>query len=125
MSKNPLPQTLPKECAKAVKICTLASPILPLPPINTFPVESFVTKANNGLDDVRVMSKSSRSELSSPNQVIPRRVLERACGFAIFTVIRAGLLISSHGGSGIVIARLDNGCKLSSLLDKFYDNFHP
>jgi len=45
------------------------------------------------------------------NQVIPRSILERASGFAIFTIIKAGFLFSARGGSGIVIARLENGCE--------------
>jgi lipid-binding SYLF domain-containing protein len=36
---------------------------------------------------------------------IPRKVLEKAEGLAIFTVWRTGLGISAAGGSGIVIAR--------------------
>ncbi|KAI9511628.1 DUF500-domain-containing protein [Russula earlei] len=73
--KNPLPQALPKECAKAANI-----------------LKSFVDSAHNGLDGV-----------------IPRSILERACGFAIFTIIKAGFLFSARAGSGIVIARLDDG----------------
>lgn len=72
---NPLPQALPKECAKADKI-----------------FNSFVDSGNNGLDGI-----------------IPRSVLERACGFAIFTIFKAGFLFSARGGGGIVIARLDDG----------------
>ncbi|KAH9990954.1 hypothetical protein BJV74DRAFT_836543 [Russula compacta] len=72
---NPLPQALPKECAKAANI-----------------FKSFVDSNNNGLDGV-----------------IPRSILERASGFAIFTVIKAGFLFSARGGGGIVIARLENG----------------
>jgi len=52
-----------------------------------------------------------RSQLIFINQVIPRAILERACGFAIFTIIKAGFLFSARGGGGIVIARLDNGCE--------------
>jgi lipid-binding SYLF domain-containing protein len=72
---NPLPQALPKECAKAVRI-----------------FNSFVDSGNNGLDGI-----------------IPRSVLERASGFAIFTIFKAGFLFSARGGGGIVIARLDDG----------------
>jgi lipid-binding SYLF domain-containing protein len=45
------------------------------------------------------------------SQVIPRNVLERAQGFAIFTVAKAGFLFSARAGSGIVIARLEDGSK--------------
>ncbi|KAG2123606.1 hypothetical protein DEU56DRAFT_829361 [Suillus clintonianus] len=72
---TPLPQTLPKECAKAAKIFS-----------------SFVDNKNNGLDGV-----------------IPRSVVENAKGFAIFTVFKAGFLFSARAGTGIVIAKLDDG----------------
>jgi len=55
---------------------------------------SFVDGKNNGLDGI-----------------IPRSVLENAKGFAIFTVFKAGFLFSARAGTGIVIARLPNGCK--------------
>ena len=50
------------------------------------------------------------------DQIIPHSVLERACGFAIFTIFKAGFLFSARGGGGIVIARLDDGCKLPTFL---------
>lgn len=42
-------------------------------------------------------------------QVIPRTVMERAAGFAIFTVFKAGFLFSARAGSGVVVARLPDG----------------
>ncbi|CCM01226.1 uncharacterized protein FIBRA_03274 [Fibroporia radiculosa] len=54
--------------------------------------KSFVDSGNNGLDGV-----------------IPRSVLQNAKGFAIFTIIKAGFLFSARAGTGIVIARLDDG----------------
>ena len=53
----------------------------------------------------------SLDQLISVDQVIPRSILERASGFAIFTIIKAGFLFSARGGGGVVIARLDNGCE--------------
>ncbi|EIN13414.1 DUF500-domain-containing protein [Punctularia strigosozonata HHB-11173 SS5] len=53
---------------------------------------SFVDSANNGLDGV-----------------VPRTVLEHAKGFAIFSVVKAGFVFSARAGSGVVIARLDDG----------------
>ncbi|WVW79425.1 hypothetical protein I302_101394 [Kwoniella bestiolae CBS 10118] len=55
-------------------------------------LRSFVDVNNNGLD-----------------KVIPRQVLERAAGFAIFTVFKAGFVLTARAGSGVVIARLDDG----------------
>ncbi|VDB92355.1 unnamed protein product [Peniophora sp. CBMAI 1063] len=54
--------------------------------------KSFVDGGNNGLDGV-----------------IPRHVLEQAKGFAIFTVFKAGFVFSARAGSGVVIARLEDG----------------
>lgn len=54
--------------------------------------QSFVDSANHGLDGI-----------------IPRSVLENARGFAIFTVFKAGFVFSARAGSGVVIARLDDG----------------
>jgi lipid-binding SYLF domain-containing protein len=58
-------------------------------------VNSFVDHGNNGLDGV-----------------IPRAVLENAKGFAIFTIFKAGFVFSARAGSGVVIAKLDDGSKL-------------
>jgi lipid-binding SYLF domain-containing protein len=60
--------------------------------------QSFVDSGNNGLDGV-----------------IPRHVLENAKGFAIFTILKAGFLFSARAGSGIVIAKLPDGCEYRSL----------
>lgn len=59
-----------------------------------FSVKSFVDSGNNGLDGV-----------------VPRSVLQNAKGFAIFTVFKAGFLFSARAGSGVVIARLEDGCE--------------
>ena len=55
-------------------------------------VRSFVEDHNNGID-----------------KVIPQSVMQRAAGFAIFTVIKAGFVLSARAGSGVVIARLPEG----------------
>ncbi|KAL0950631.1 hypothetical protein HGRIS_007421 [Hohenbuehelia grisea] len=54
--------------------------------------KSFVDRGNNGLDGI-----------------IPRHVLENAKGFAIFTIFKAGFLFSARAGSGIVIAKGEDG----------------
>lgn len=41
--------------------------------------------------------------------VIPRIVLENAKAFAIFTVVKAGFIVTARAGSGIVIARVEDG----------------
>ncbi|KAG0348999.1 hypothetical protein BG004_002857 [Podila humilis] len=43
------------------------------------------------------------------DNVIPPDILSKAKGLAIFTVIKAGFLFSGRAGSGLVVARLDDG----------------
>lgn len=50
--------------------------------------------ANNGLDGI-----------------IPRSILVQAKGLAIFSVFKAGFVFSARAGSGVVIAKLDDGCE--------------
>ncbi|PLB38650.1 putative ubiquitin conjugating enzyme [Aspergillus candidus] len=45
----------------------------------------------------------------SPGTEIPRKVLQNAKGLVIFTATRAGFMGSVRFGSGVMIARLDNG----------------
>lgn len=76
-------------------------------------MRSFVDANNNGLDkvcrSVRHLSSLLLKILLTLVQVIPRTVLERAAGFAIFTVFKAGFLFSARAGSGVVVARLPDG----------------
>ncbi|CAG8585100.1 14807_t:CDS:2, partial [Cetraspora pellucida] len=44
-----------------------------------------------------------------PDKVIPPNILQKAKGFAIFTVIKAGFVFSGRAGSGLVVARLEDG----------------
>ncbi|KAL7409587.1 hypothetical protein BDY24DRAFT_402762 [Mrakia frigida] len=66
-------------------------------------------------DECRKATKILSSFLKGSNggngldKVIPRHVLESAKGFCIFTVVKAGFLVSARAGSGIVIARLPDG----------------
>ncbi|KAF9576464.1 hypothetical protein BGW38_008147, partial [Lunasporangiospora selenospora] len=43
------------------------------------------------------------------DNIIPSDILAKAKGLAIFTVIKAGFLFSGRAGSGLVVARLDDG----------------
>ncbi|KAF8592004.1 DUF500-domain-containing protein [Ramaria rubella] len=65
-----------------LKECTKAAKIF----------QSFVDNRHKGLDGV-----------------IPSSVLQRAKGFAIFSVFKAGFVFSARAGSGIVIAKLPDG----------------
>ncbi|KAG9287469.1 hypothetical protein G9A89_023841 [Geosiphon pyriformis] len=44
-----------------------------------------------------------------PDKVIPSNILQKAKGFAIFTVVKAGFLFSGRIGFGLVVARLEDG----------------
>ncbi|GAA5850536.1 hypothetical protein JCM5353_009027 [Sporobolomyces roseus] len=60
-------------------------------------------------------AKTLQSFLADPNHpesalnAIPKAVLNKAKGFAIFTVLKAGFVWSGKAGSGVVIARLQDG----------------
>jgi lipid-binding SYLF domain-containing protein len=43
------------------------------------------------------------------DRIIPKSVFQNAVGFAIFTVVKAGFVVSARAGSGVVIARLEDG----------------
>lgn len=64
-------------------------------------------------EESRKAAKILRSFVKPKNvdmdKVVPRSLLERAAGFAIFTVIKAGFVVSARAGSGVVIARLEDG----------------
>lgn len=48
-------------------------------------------------------------------------MLSHAKGFAIFTIIKAGFLFSARAGSGVVIAKLDDGCeRLFDMFSRIY-----
>jgi lipid-binding SYLF domain-containing protein len=44
-----------------------------------------------------------------PEQAIPPSVLKQAKGIAILTVVKAGFIFSGRGGTGLVLARTENG----------------
>lgn len=49
-------------------------------------------------------------------------ILMKAKGLAVLTVVKAGFLVTARGGSGIVIAKLDDGID-SGLLITFVSTF--
>ncbi|POS85264.1 hypothetical protein EPUL_005776 [Erysiphe pulchra] len=44
-----------------------------------------------------------------PLAIIPRKIIQSAVGLAIFTASRAGLWVSGSGGSGVLLARKEDG----------------
>ncbi|GAA5833110.1 hypothetical protein JCM11251_006519 [Rhodosporidiobolus azoricus] len=70
-----------------------------------FKLENEVEKAAKILQSFLADPQHPESALNS----IPKEVLARAKGFAIFTVLKAGFVWSGKAGSGVVIARLPDG----------------
>ncbi|KAH6887123.1 hypothetical protein B0T10DRAFT_516090 [Thelonectria olida] len=85
------PTTLDKESDKAARI------------LRSFCKDGFYTEPEK------------TSEQAGPNQKqrvlkkIPQKVIENAVGLAIFTTMRTGLWVSGAGGSGVLVARKEDG----------------
>ncbi|BGP26000.1 actin cortical patch component Lsb4 [Rhodotorula toruloides] len=73
--------------------------------MTSFKLEAECTKAARILQSFLADPAHPESALNS----IPKEVLHRAKGFAIFTVLKAGFVWSGKAGSGVVIARLPDG----------------
>ncbi|XP_048242069.1 SH3 domain-containing YSC84-like protein 1 isoform X2 [Haliotis rufescens] len=48
------------------------------------------------------------SARAGPDKLIPAGILAKAKGLAILTVVKAGFLVTARGGSGVVIAKLED-----------------
>ena len=48
---------------------------------------------------------------SGPDSMIPPDIIANARGLAVLTVVKAGFLFSGRFGSGLVVARLEDGRK--------------
>ncbi|KIY63919.1 DUF500-domain-containing protein [Cylindrobasidium torrendii FP15055 ss-10] len=72
---------------------------------HTFSLPGEADKAAKILDSFLADPENPESALNA----IPKAVLQRARGLAIFQVIKAGFVFSGKAGSGIVIARLPDG----------------
>ncbi|PPR00428.1 hypothetical protein CVT24_004489 [Panaeolus cyanescens] len=73
--------------------------------VQTFSLPGEAEKAANILDSFLADPEHPESALNS----IPKAVLQRARGLAIFQVVKAGFVFSGKAGSGLVIARLPDG----------------
>jgi len=71
----------------------------------TFTLQGEADKAAKILDSFLADPERPQSALNS----IPKAVLNRARGLAVFQVIKAGFVFSGKAGSGLVIARLPDG----------------
>jgi len=72
---------------------------------SNFTLEKECQRAAATLESFAANPQHPQSALNA----IPREVLRRAKGLAIFTVIKAGFVWSARVGSGVVIARLTDG----------------
>ncbi|MDR3555760.1 MAG: YSC84-related protein [Syntrophobacteraceae bacterium] len=68
-----------------------------------------VTYAEGMQDDINRAVATIQAFRDMPDKSIPQEVLRRARGVAIITVIKAGFMVSGHGGSGVVLARTRTG----------------
>ncbi|KAF7934727.1 uncharacterized protein EAE98_002772 [Botrytis deweyae] len=87
------PTSLDKECDKAARI------------LKTFCKDGFYTEEDRSSTQAGPNANSKQRILKK----IPQKVIENAVGLAIFTTMRTGLWISGAGGSGILIARKEDG----------------
>lgn len=73
--------------------------------VQGFSLPGEAEKAANILDSFLANPERPESALNS----IPKAVLQRARGLAVFQVLKAGFVFSGKAGSGIVVARLPDG----------------
>ncbi|KAM0262798.1 hypothetical protein ACHAQJ_001592 [Trichoderma viride] len=85
------PTTLDKESDKAARI------------LRSFCKDGFYTEEEFPADDAGPKRKQRVIKK------IPQKVIENAVGLAIFTTMRTGLWISGAGGSGVLVARQEDG----------------
>ena len=104
------PTTLDQECDKSARIlkafCGLCAPYSPLPQFSN------TNTAEDGFYTEQPSSPGSSTGPKNKPKVlvkIPRKVIQNCVGLAIFTVMRTGMWISGAGGSGVLIARKEDG----------------
>ncbi|RKF62738.1 putative duf500 domain-containing protein [Erysiphe neolycopersici] len=107
------PSTLDKESEKAARIlhsfCSRSSPSKN----NLYLHKGVTSYSENGshvdLDQFQDQSPFTPNSGPRPLAIIPRKIIQNAVGLAIFTASRAGLWISGSGGSGVLVARKEDG----------------
>ncbi|KAH8754587.1 hypothetical protein F5883DRAFT_431273 [Diaporthe sp. PMI_573] len=95
------PTALTEECNKATRILTSFCSMWA-----NFPIPWKHTDSEK-----KMMTSGSQRPEGKPTVLvkIPTEVLQRCVGLAIFTTMRSGLWMSGAGGSGVVVARKENG----------------
>jgi hypothetical protein len=96
---------------KTLSSFKLENEVRPNLTISHYPLELMRTRVHECTKSARILSSflADPSHPESALNAIPREVLSRAKGLAIFTVLKAGFVWSGKAGSGIVIARLEDG----------------
>ena len=87
------PTTLDKESDKAARI------------LRSFCKDGFYVEERDG----HILSGDAPKGKAKVVKKIPTEVIKKAKGLAIFTTMRTGLWVSGAGGSGILVARKENG----------------
>ncbi|KAH7324794.1 hypothetical protein B0I35DRAFT_335752, partial [Stachybotrys elegans] len=87
------PTTLDKECNKAARI------------LRSFCKDGFYTPEDRTLDQAGPNEKRKQLVIKK----IPQEVIKNAVGIAVFTTMRTGLWFSGAGGSGVLVARQEDG----------------
>lgn len=108
-SQSFLPETMNKECDKAASILQsfCKSGVYADPSTNNKMPTSLDPNAKETSDGIIDPTKEKPKERVIVT--IPPKVIARALGLAIFTTFRAGFNVTGATGSGILIARLDDG----------------
>lgn len=108
-SQSFLPETMNKECDKAASILQsfCKSGVYADPAANSKLPASLDPSAKESTDGI--IDPTKEKPKSRVIVTIPPKVIARAVGLAIFTTFRAGFNVTGATGSGILIARLEDG----------------
>lgn len=108
------PMTLDQECDKSARILKAFCGLSLFFPWPKFKIKSR-SNINNAEDGFYTEKSPSPGPSSGPRTSpkvlvkIPRKVIQSCVGLAIFTVMRTGMWVSGAGGSGVLIARKEDG----------------
>ncbi|KAF7902187.1 uncharacterized protein EAF01_007485 [Botrytis porri] len=94
------PTGMDKECEKAARI------------LKSFCKDGFMAEQQKDASQDSATKKKVQDGPSKPPKVlvkIPQKVIKNCVGLAIYTTMRSGLWVSGAGGSGVLIAKNENG----------------
>lgn len=78
-------------------------------PARTRPTSSTLSAADPAIICPAPLCPASSHSINGLDKIIPLTVLRRAKGFAIFSIFRVGFVLTARAGSGVVIAKLEDG----------------